>query len=147
MSAAPRKKASRARVIAVVAATCAMFAGICAAFWYEDLRYSRPTPRPAALVQPPIGSALDLSAALAQAGVDDRHRPVLVHFFNPDCPCSRFNVAHVRELARRFGDRVAIVGAVQTYEDGPPDDAARAKTKAAVSPRIGTRRGGRLRRA
>jgi hypothetical protein len=36
-------------------------------------------------------------------------RPLLLHFFNPSCPCSRFNVDHVRALATRFAPNVTVV--------------------------------------
>jgi hypothetical protein len=42
---------------------------------------------------------------------------MVVHFFNPDCPCSRFNLEHLRRLVERFGDRVQFVAAVQADDD------------------------------
>src|SRR5262245_2467514 len=92
-----------------------LFAFIGAVFWYQDWRYSLPTPRPADLQQPPLRAALALPRAggpstLAAAGGD---RPVLLHFFNPSCPCSRFNLDHVRALRKAFGDRVEFVAVLQ----------------------------------
>ena len=34
---------------------------------------------------------------------------MLLHFFNPDCPCSRFNVEHISALEQRFGREVLFV--------------------------------------
>ena len=109
---------SRLRVALVVAGCAVLFAVIAGAFWYEDLRYSLPTPRPEALYQPPLGSELGVDKWLSEAGLDASKRPVLVHFFNPDCPCSRFNVEHLRKLKARFGERVFFVGAVQSNKRG-----------------------------
>jgi hypothetical protein len=47
----------------------------------------------------------------------DPTRPLLLHFFNPGCPFSRFNLDHIRELTRRYGDRVNIMAVLE--EDSP----------------------------
>ncbi len=38
---------------------------------------------------------------------------LLLHFFNPGCPCSRFNLDHIRELTRTYGERVNIVAVLE----------------------------------
>jgi hypothetical protein len=77
-------------------------------FWQQDWQYSRPTPRPDDLLQPAVGQRVALAPAL---GVDSR--PLLLHFFNPACPCSRFNLRHFQELQRRYGARVRFVALLQ----------------------------------
>lgn len=77
-------------------------------FWYQDWRYSLPTPRPAALVQPELGSLISLDEL-----VRDSSRPVWLHFFNPNCPCSQFNLDHVRNVIAQFGDRVQVVAVLE----------------------------------
>ena len=79
-------------------------------FWYQDIRYSLPTHRPAEWKEVSRGQAVVLPSRLA-ATRDGR--PLLLHFFNPDCPCSRFNAEHVRALRQRFGDRVRFVAVAQ----------------------------------
>jgi len=108
-------RSSRLRLGIVAVGSTLLFGIIATAFWYEDLRYSLPTPRPPALVEPPIGTTLPVGKWLAEAGFYAGKRPVLVHFFNPDCPCTRFNVEHLRKLHARFGNRVFFVGAVQSH--------------------------------
>jgi hypothetical protein len=106
----PAWSAATRWLLAGVAASL-LCAWIGAAFWQQDLRWSLPTPRPAGLVAPPLGSRLELAPALARElrpGV-----PALLHFFNPNCPCSRFNLDHVRDLERTFGERVRVVFVVQ----------------------------------
>jgi hypothetical protein len=78
-------------------------------FWQQDLQYARPTPRPSGLHRPAIGTAVALPPALERLRAERPGRPVLLHFFNPSCPCSRFNVDHVRALASRFGSDVTVV--------------------------------------
>lgn len=102
------------RVRIVAAGSALLFAVIAVAFWYADIRYSLPTPRPPDLHQAPLGTTIAVDQWLVEAGFDPPKRPVLVHFFNPDCPCSRFNVDHLRTLHARFGDRVFFVAAVQS---------------------------------
>lgn len=90
-------------VIAVGVFVC-MFTAIGAAFWYQDLQYTLPTPKPAGLKQPSLGASLD-------AG---RPKPRLLHFYNPDCPCSQFNTTHLRDLVATYGDRVEFQAVLQT---------------------------------
>lgn len=33
-------------------------------------------------------------------------KPKLLHFFNPDCPCSRFNIKHFQSLEKTYGSSV-----------------------------------------
>jgi hypothetical protein len=113
MGASEGSSPSRARVAIVAVSAALLFAIIAAGFWYEDLRYALPTPRPAALSQPPRGTAIPVRQWLRPVGLDAGERPVLVHFFNPDCPCSRFNLEHLSQLRATFGDRVLFVAAIQ----------------------------------
>ena len=81
------------------------------AFWREDLRYLLPTPRPALLQQPALASRIAWPAPLATLAAPGR--PVLLHFANPDCPCSRFNLAHLEELVRRHRHEVRFLVVVE----------------------------------
>ena len=94
----------------------ACLSGIAGLFWLQDLQYSRPTPVPSSWVDVPAGARVALPRSVALLREASGSRPVLLHFFNPGCPCSRFNVDHVRTLARTFGDRVTFV-AVLTEDD------------------------------
>ncbi len=78
-------------------------------FWYQDWRYSLPTPRPANWQETSIGTGVRLPASSGGIAWSPSSRPVLLHFFNPDCPCSRFNLDHVRKLHRQYADRVDFV--------------------------------------
>jgi hypothetical protein len=81
------------------------------AFWFQDWRYSLPTPRPAELKQAAIGEKVLLPSAIGNS-----QQPTLLHFFNPDCPCSRFNLDHVRELIAKYGGRVRVVAVLETKD-------------------------------
>jgi hypothetical protein len=93
----------------------ACLTGIGGLFWYEDVQYARPTPRPASLVQQPVGARL----VLGVAGTAPGSKPLLLHFFNPSCPCSRFNRRHLRELYDGYGqalDMLVVLQAKDTLE-------------------------------
>jgi len=86
--------------------------------WEQDWKWGLPTPRPAQLRQPPVGAPLDLPAQVTAQWTTATGRPLLLHFFNPDCPCSRFNQDHVRDLIRTHRGRVTIVAVIEP-EGGP----------------------------
>jgi len=99
----------------ILAAGCAalLLTLVIAVFWYQDWQYSLPTPRPEALKQPALGMVMSVAKVLPGAAKHDSSRPLLLHFFNPGCPCSRFNLDHIRELTRSYGDRVNIVAVLE----------------------------------
>ncbi len=105
----------RVRISVVLGVFSFCFATVAGAFWYGDYRYDLPTPRPAGLVQSPRGTKLPVERWVSSE--DLRNRPVLLHFFNPECPCTRFNIEHVRSLYSRFGDRVTFVAVAQSSLD------------------------------
>jgi hypothetical protein len=103
----PRPSPAR---LALAGSICAaLFAGIVALFWLQDLQFSRPTPVPAGWVDVAAGTPIVLPARIADLRRAAGDRPVLLHFFNPSCPCSRFNLDHVRALEKAYGDRVTFV--------------------------------------
>jgi hypothetical protein len=69
-----------------------------------DLVYDLPTPVPSEHRVVEVGTPIPLYGALAQP----TGKPVFLHFFNPRCPCSRFNIPEVRSLMDRYQDRVAF---------------------------------------
>lgn len=82
-------------------------AAVAAVFWFQDMRYSKPTPQPAGYHAKPLGTSLTVNfIKLAK-------KPILLHFFNPECPCSKFNTTHLRELAQSYGSNIEIVAIVQ----------------------------------
>ena len=95
-------------------------------FWQQDLRYARPTPAPAGWRPAVVGTAVTLPPTLERLRTARPGRPVLLHFFNPSCPCSRFNVDHVRALTARFGAELTVVAVLAEGEPGDMQAAYRA---------------------
>ena len=81
--------------------------------WEQDWKWGLPTPRPHALKQPPVGTRLDLPLTVLAHWAPGSARALLLHFFNPDCPCSRFNQDHVRDLIRAHREQITIVAVIE----------------------------------
>jgi len=73
-------------------------------FWYTDWKYSLPTPVPKQYHPVGTGTFVDLSGKLPISG----DKPVFLHFFNPDCPCSRFNIPNFKSLVRKYGEKISF---------------------------------------
>lgn len=70
--------------------------------WYNQYRYSLPTPVPVNYRPIANGKLIRLNANFGQGN----GKPVFIHFFNPDCPCSRFNIDHFKTLIAAYGKEV-----------------------------------------
>lgn len=79
-----------------------IFSSIVMLFWYNEWVYSLPTPVPKNYAAVNPGKAINLPPELRWKN----NKPVLLHFFNPTCPCSKFNIPHFRSLVKEFGDKV-----------------------------------------
>ncbi|MBL4676212.1 MAG: redoxin domain-containing protein [Mucilaginibacter sp.] len=71
-------------------------------FWYNELRYQLPTPLPANYTSVKRGTLIQLPDNLKHKN----GKPLFLHFFNPDCPCSRFNINQFKALVNQYGKRV-----------------------------------------
>ncbi len=105
---------------ALIAGVCAAWGvGMLLAFWQVEGRYLRPASRPAGAADlAPERLPLSPVAALeTERGTLSLRHPgsvLLLNFWNPACPCSRFNEAHVARIAQEFGGRgVRIVTVVE----------------------------------
>ena len=92
--------------------TCLLVA-IGVIFWYNEWRYNLPTPIPVNYHAVTTGTRVHLPASAA--GVAPMGgKPLFLHFFNPDCPCSRFNMPHFRSLVQEYGRQVNFVIVLMT---------------------------------
>jgi hypothetical protein len=81
-------------------------------FWEHELKYATPTAIPDNFVDVAMGEEIDL----VKMGIPSK-QSMLLHFFNPDCPCSKFNMKEFGALARRFSDQVNFVVILQSSDD------------------------------
>lgn len=100
---------------------CLLAAIIGTLFWYNEWRYSLPTPVPNDYKLVSNGTAIALPASLGLGA----NRPVFLHFFNPDCPCSRFNMPHFRSLVAQYGDQVNFAVVLMTRKAYTSDEIAK----------------------
>jgi len=85
-------------------------------FWYNEGIYQLPTPVPSDYHPVAEGTRILLKGALANY----QGKPLFLHFFNPDCPCSRFNLRNFKALAARYRGRVQfVIIAVTKKKDTP----------------------------
>lgn len=83
-------------------------------FWQQELQYLLPTPVPANYKVVPPGQLIAFNSSLQP----QRHaRPILLHFFSPSCPCSRFNLQHFTTLYRAFGQQVDFFAVTSDAQD------------------------------
>jgi hypothetical protein len=79
-----------------------LFGGIIALFWYNEWMYTLPTPIPKNYKAINTGEKINVAFALKPSN----SKPVFLHFFNPDCPCSKFNISHFKSLVKQYGSEV-----------------------------------------
>lgn len=90
-----------------------IFGAIASFFWYNELIYTLPTPVPANYRDVKSGTLINISQLKTDAS-----KPVFLHFFNPNCPCSRFNMQHFKSLVKKYGDKVDFQIVALVTQDG-----------------------------
>lgn len=82
---------------------CGLFSAIAFTFWKVDLQYALPTEKPINYTEVELQSVLDLNNDLVTSD-----KPTYFHFFQPSCPCSRFNLKHYQSLHRNYSDKITF---------------------------------------
>ena len=82
-----------------------LLSAVGALFWYNEWVYHLPTPVPENYKPVGQGNIIKLNAPLETG----HGKPLFLHFFNPDCPCSRFNISNFISLVTRYGNQVDFV--------------------------------------
>jgi hypothetical protein len=98
--------------IAFACFSIAAFAVIGWIFWQQELKYAIPTPRPALFKDVSLGTTIDidLPGVIAKKGT-------VLHFFNPECPCSRFDMSHFESMAKRYAGEIAFAVILQAEDE------------------------------
>jgi len=79
--------------------------GIAWSFWQQEAQYVLPTPVPTGYKPIAFDQKLDLSAWYKNS----EGKPLFVHFFNPYCPCSKFNTPYFVSLSKQYGSKVKFL--------------------------------------
>lgn len=77
--------------------------GVAVIFWQQEMKYQLPTPVPVNYREVAVGSPVTFPSLLPNG------KAHFIHFYNPDCPCSRFNAKHINALIHSYGDSVEFV--------------------------------------
>ena len=100
------------RTILTLGSTGALLAFVGAVFWWQDLQYSYPRLAQRRLLKNLSGRSSPCPPRSKKI-LQYLLRPLLLHFFNPNCPCSRFNLDHVRSLVQKHRGAVEFVAVLQ----------------------------------
>jgi thiol-disulfide isomerase/thioredoxin len=71
-------------------------------FWHFEWQYNLPTPKPTNNKVVNIGDKIELSFNVSNLS----NKPTFLHFFNPSCPCSKFNLPHFKALAKKYQESI-----------------------------------------
>ncbi len=82
-------------------------------FWHNEYKYSLPTPIPSNYHAVSMGEYIHINNKV----IERNNKPVFLHFFNPDCPCSRFNIPHVKSLVKQYGSKANFALVVLTDDE------------------------------
>jgi len=106
-----KKETSIRKYLALLFLT-AIFSCIGYLFWYSEWRYSLPTPVPLQYHAVQQKTYIDINGRFSPV----KSGPVFLHFFNPDCPCSRFNIPHFKALATKYAGEINFAVVVMTKD-------------------------------
>jgi hypothetical protein len=90
-----------------------VFGGIVTLFWYNEWVYTLPTPIPKDYKTVNLGQMMNMPLKLSLTD----GKPLFLHFFNPDCPCSRFNVSHFKSLVKQYNKEVNFAIVVMSNKE------------------------------
>jgi hypothetical protein len=101
------------RIAALIFILTIVFSAIGYIFWHQEVQYLLPTPLPKNYKAVLPDEAIKLDATLTSA---KQSKPKLFHFFNPDCPCSRFNLKHFLVLKRKYSNEIDFYAVITNSE-------------------------------
>ena len=108
------------RKVMVMAWLILILTAIGGLFWRSEWVYALPTPVPAGYRPVTTGTKVHWPAGMARPVSSGK--PLFLHFFNPDCPCSRFNVPHFRSLVKQYGQQANFALVVMTDRVFTPNE-------------------------
>ena len=79
-----------------------LLVAVISVFWHTEWKYNLPTPVPENYNPVVKKDVVNLNENIKA----DKGKPLFLHFFNPNCPCSRFNIAHFKTLVKEYGNKV-----------------------------------------
>ena len=89
------------------------FLGVGFVFWDTQVKYLLPTPQPETVNRLTIGQEVPVSY-LSLLKNQNNTQPVYLHFYNPDCPCTRFNLKEVKNIAFEYKNDLKFIVVAQS---------------------------------
>jgi len=93
-----------------------VLAAIIRIFWYQEMQYLLPTPVPEDYRVVLPNEVIEYDSILIPRQYS---KPRLLHFFNPDCPCSRFNLKHFHALQKKYAHQIDFYVVVASQKKVP----------------------------
>lgn len=90
----------------------ATFLAILFIFWSEEVKYLLPTPIPQNYQEVTINQVVSIADFIQK----HPNKPIFLHFFNPECPCSKFNLKHVRSLIKKYNKEIEFYAVLQVED-------------------------------
>lgn len=81
-------------------------------FWEHEIKYASPTPLPDNFKDVSVGSQIDLRSINLPGG-----KSTVLHFFNPDCPCSKFNMKDFESLSKKYSKDINFYVILQSDDE------------------------------
>ncbi len=103
--------ALRIKIILFALFTVSSLSAIGYIFWIQEWQYTRPTPKPANIKVVNQGDKISLPL------IKQSDKPLFLHFYNYDCPCSRFNIKEFESMVKRFSGEVTFYAILQTDDN------------------------------
>ena len=75
-------------------------------FWKQEYKFTLPTPKPLNYVEVAQGDSVNIPYSSGNL--------TYFHFYNYDCPCSRFNVKEFQSLVNKYDDKVTFYAVLET---------------------------------
>jgi hypothetical protein len=82
-------------------------------FWNQELQYNQPTPVPKNYIPVALNTKLEIGEFIDTTNGSD---PVFIHFFNSNCPCSKFNMKEFEALSKKYSGKIKFYIVVQDTE-------------------------------
>ena len=101
------------RKFLVLSLIALIFAVIGVIFYKIELKYLAPTTKPVGYKNVRLNSKVEIDDLISSS----QDLPTFFHFYNPDCPCSRFNLQHFNDLVTRYKNKIRFVVVAQRNND------------------------------
>lgn len=84
---------------------------VVALFWYQEWQYLIPTKKPKNYMNVEKGKKINWK------DLPKNTKNTFLHFYNPDCPCSQFNLEHLNSIYKKYQNEVNFIAVLQVDKE------------------------------